>query len=251
MEDVKKKCYIAGKIGDLKPEEYQERFAQAEKEVMALGFDPVSPLKLPHKHGRSWAEYMREDLTAMLQCDAVYALSNSGDSRGATIEIELAEKVGIGIIRQRALATKTLPKILWSQEEIKRYNEWYNSFLGYTKDKCFVHFKMYDPGGKTWRCDLCGIPGVDDKPENDGFSETLKYAKEVGHKSLMADLTEEKIKEMLDKDNCVIIKGQSISDPNKKRVEVRLTGHVYDRSLNMKGEQWFCECGKFAAEEIL
>jgi len=67
-----------------------------------LGLVPVSPLDLPHQHERTWEAYMREDLTAMLQCTHVYALRNWRLSPGATIEIETALKVGINVIHQRA-----------------------------------------------------------------------------------------------------------------------------------------------------
>ncbi len=96
-----RKCYIAGFIGNLPVEEYTANFEQAEKEVIAMGFIPVSPLKLPHNHGKSWGEYMKEDLIAMLQCDAVYAQNNIRFSPGGMIEIETAMKVGIDVIHQK------------------------------------------------------------------------------------------------------------------------------------------------------
>ena len=96
-----KKCYIAGKIGDLPEEEYKAAFEKGKKEVEAMGFIPVSPVDFPHKHGRSWGEYMREDLTEMLKCDSIYALRNWRLSPGATIEIHTALSVGINIIHQK------------------------------------------------------------------------------------------------------------------------------------------------------
>lgn len=67
-----KKCYIAGKIGELAPEFYTEMFEKAEVEVRELGLVPVSPLKLPHNHNKSWNEYMKEDLKALLDCVYLY-----------------------------------------------------------------------------------------------------------------------------------------------------------------------------------
>jgi hypothetical protein len=94
------KIYIAGKIGNLPEKEYKANFDKAEWEASELGYIPVSPLKLPHAHGRTWSEFMREDLIAMLKCDAVYALNNWRQSPGATIEVETAKSVGINIIYQ-------------------------------------------------------------------------------------------------------------------------------------------------------
>lgn len=95
-----KKCYIAGKIGNLRPEVYEELFMQGEIEVLKLGMNPVSPLKLPHIHEKTWSAYMKEDMIAMLKCQAVYLLSNWSESPGATIERETALKVGIPVIYQ-------------------------------------------------------------------------------------------------------------------------------------------------------
>lgn len=96
-----KKCYIAGKIGNLPEEEYKANFEWAKGEVYSLGFEPVSPVDLPHNHSKTWSDYMKEDLVEMLKCDAVYALRNWRTSPGATIEINTALAIGINIIHQK------------------------------------------------------------------------------------------------------------------------------------------------------
>jgi len=95
-----KKCYIAGKIGDLAKEVYELEFERAKSEVIKLGYEPISPVDLPHAHGKTWSEYMREDLVALMGCDTLYAIRNWRQSPGATIEINLALSVGINIIHQ-------------------------------------------------------------------------------------------------------------------------------------------------------
>ena len=95
-----KKCYIAGFIGNLPVEEYTKNFEEAKNEVVKLGYVPVSPLDLPHNHGKTWGEYMREDLKAMLDCHSLYALRNWRLSPGAKIEINTAVSVGLHIIHQ-------------------------------------------------------------------------------------------------------------------------------------------------------
>lgn len=96
-----KKCYIAGKIGNLPEEEYKANFERAKIEVGMMGMLPISPVDLPHNHGRTWSDYMKEDLAEMLKCDAVYALKNWRLSPGATIEINTALAIGINIIHQQ------------------------------------------------------------------------------------------------------------------------------------------------------
>lgn len=97
---IMKKCYIAGKIGNLPELEYKENFEIGKQEVMIMGFVPISPVDLPHNHGKSWSEYMREDLTELLKCHSLYALKNWRQSPGAIIEVNTALSVGINIIHQ-------------------------------------------------------------------------------------------------------------------------------------------------------
>lgn len=97
-----KKCYIAGKITGLPEKEYMAKFADAEDEVkQLLGIeDIVNPVTLPHNHGRTWSDYMRECLKEMLDCDVVFALDNWEDSEGARTELSLAQKLGMKIFYQ-------------------------------------------------------------------------------------------------------------------------------------------------------
>lgn len=88
------RIYIAGKIGDLPKEEYEVNFAVGSIEGAILGYQSISPLYLPHKHDKTWKSYMREDLRALKECDAIYMLRNWTDSRGAKIEHWFAKRYG-------------------------------------------------------------------------------------------------------------------------------------------------------------
>ena len=101
-----KKCYIAGKIGDTHESVYKAKFEQAKQEVRDMGFEPISPVDLPHAHDKTWTSYMKEDLTIMLQCDCVYALRDWRHSPGAKIEIRTATDVGIAVYHQSHLTEK-------------------------------------------------------------------------------------------------------------------------------------------------
>lgn len=101
MELNTKDCYIAGKISGLSEEEYTSNFLKAKEEVLILGLNPINPVELNHDHDKSWLSYMREDLSEMLKCSHVYALSNWEDSRGAKVEVTLAKELGISVIYQK------------------------------------------------------------------------------------------------------------------------------------------------------
>lgn len=97
---TKEKCYIAGKITGLPEAEYRANFEIAKKILVEMGYEPISPLDLPHNHGHSWAEYLREDIAALVECQKLFAMMDWPDSRGATIEVGLATALGLAMIYQ-------------------------------------------------------------------------------------------------------------------------------------------------------
>jgi len=95
-----KRFYIAGRIAN--EDGYRVKFAQACSEVSRLGHRPISPCDI-HDNGCNhieWAEWMVCDLHAMLDCDGVYALRDWRSSKGATIEVQLAMRLGKEIVYQ-------------------------------------------------------------------------------------------------------------------------------------------------------
>lgn len=88
------KVYISGPMTG-RPDYNKPAFMEAEKIIMEMGHDPVNPATLPHDHGRTWGEYMREDIKALMDCEAILMLDGWIDSRGARIEYELAVSLGI------------------------------------------------------------------------------------------------------------------------------------------------------------
>lgn len=95
----KLKCYISGKITGI--DNYVELFNSAEKYLLLKGYDVVNPVNLAHDHDKSWESYMKEDLKALLDCDAIYMLKNWHKSKGAIIEKTLAYQLGIQIINEK------------------------------------------------------------------------------------------------------------------------------------------------------
>lgn len=87
------KIYISGPITGV--ENYVEAFEQAEQKLIAEGHEVVNPCKLPHNHDKSWESYMKEDIKAMLDCDAILLLPRWHKSKGAAIESDIAFRLGI------------------------------------------------------------------------------------------------------------------------------------------------------------
>lgn len=88
------RIYLAGKITGMEQEAAQ-KFEQAEKQLSEL--DVVNPMKLPHKHGKSWREYLAECIQHLVTCEAIYLLDNWHQSRGARLEYLIARRLGLMI----------------------------------------------------------------------------------------------------------------------------------------------------------
>jgi hypothetical protein len=91
------KCYIAGPVSGLDEKEYRASFRKAEIAVAIMGYEPVNPVELPHNHDKTWLSCMREAITEMMKCDMVYVHGDWEQSRGASIEVQLAKDLGIPI----------------------------------------------------------------------------------------------------------------------------------------------------------
>ncbi len=78
----KKAIYIAGPITGV--ENYWEAFEKAEDELIALGFIPLTPTRLPI--GLSNAQYAKINLATIDAADAVLFLPGWDESRGAQLE---------------------------------------------------------------------------------------------------------------------------------------------------------------------
>ncbi|AZG43467.1 DUF4406 domain-containing protein [Gordonia insulae] len=76
-------------------------FEQAANMLRAIGYDVVSPHEFGEEgEGKSWADYLREDLIAMLDgCTAVATLTGWEESRGAQLEVHVASALEMRVER--------------------------------------------------------------------------------------------------------------------------------------------------------
>ena len=87
------KIYISGSIaGD---GDYVTTFARVEADLLAEGHEVVNPVTLPHNHGKTYAEYMKEDIKALLDCDQIYMIQGWTNSPGAQFELQVANMCGV------------------------------------------------------------------------------------------------------------------------------------------------------------
>jgi hypothetical protein len=79
-------------------------FDAAEKSLKEMGYEVINPLNLfnmPLEEGSyniPWEGYMRIDIKALCDCDAIYQLAGWENSRGATLEAIIASALDMRII---------------------------------------------------------------------------------------------------------------------------------------------------------
>jgi hypothetical protein len=89
-----KRIYIAGPMTGLPDFNYPAFNAEAAR-LRALGYHVENPAENKHPQDQTWEGYMRAALRQMLTCDAVAVLDGWASSKGATLELNVADEVGI------------------------------------------------------------------------------------------------------------------------------------------------------------
>ena len=91
------KIYIAGPMTALADLNFPAFHAEAAR-LRALGHEVINPAEInPDKH-MTWRECMRTDIAALVFCDAVQLLPGWENSKGATLEHHIAERLGLHIL---------------------------------------------------------------------------------------------------------------------------------------------------------
>lgn len=97
----KKKIYISGQISGLTRPEYVANFLAAARLLNAQGYDVVNPLFNGVDATQPWQVHMKADIRLLIECDAIFMLSNWELSNGATLEREIAKGLGLRIEYER------------------------------------------------------------------------------------------------------------------------------------------------------
>ena len=91
------KIYISGPMTGLVDLNFPA-FNAAAARLRELGFDVINPAELNPDRTKSWQECMRVDIKALCDCDAIALLDGYQTSKGARLEIEIAEGLGIPVV---------------------------------------------------------------------------------------------------------------------------------------------------------
>ena len=94
-EVITPKVYIAGKITGC--DDFVEKFTAAESKLRGEGYKVENPIK---NKANSYKKYIDLGLKQLSDCDYIYLLSNYKESRGAKLELQYAETVGIRVLKE-------------------------------------------------------------------------------------------------------------------------------------------------------
>lgn len=103
------RIYLAGPMTGLPDLNFPAFHAEAAR-LRGLGYDVVNPAELNPNHGASWEDCMRVDIPALLTCGTIALLPGWVDSRGASLEAYIAEKLGMGFFTSVGRIVSPVPK---------------------------------------------------------------------------------------------------------------------------------------------
>lgn len=91
------RIYIAGPMSG-RPEFNYPAFFRAADALTAVGHEPINPARTEGREDcKTWLDYMRAALRDIADADAVALLPGWGESRGATVERNLAASLDLPV----------------------------------------------------------------------------------------------------------------------------------------------------------
>lgn len=94
---MKPHIYISGPMTGL-PDLNFPAFHEAANQLRAAGYTVTNPAELDAQDAGktlTWEQYMRRDIAALMQCDGIATLAGWSNSRGATLEVHIATRLGM------------------------------------------------------------------------------------------------------------------------------------------------------------
>lgn len=99
MSDKPIRVYVSGGMSGL-PDLNFPAFHRAASSLRASGYEVVNPAEMDAADTapKEWHEYLRRDIKALMDCDAIAMLPGYEKSKGARLEKHNAEELGMRVI---------------------------------------------------------------------------------------------------------------------------------------------------------
>lgn len=112
------KLYLAGPMTGY--EDFNKPAFRAEAaRLRGLGFEIVNPAELNEGNDGDWLACMRVDIRALIDCDGVALLDGWEHSEGATLERDIAHRLGLACFRAKSLRTPRRPTSTLEERELR------------------------------------------------------------------------------------------------------------------------------------
>lgn len=89
------RIYVSGPMSGL-PDLNFPAFHAAALALRGMGFEVANPAE-HEAPGLTWTQYLRRDIVLLMDCDAVALLPGYMDSKGAMLELTIAQALGMEI----------------------------------------------------------------------------------------------------------------------------------------------------------
>lgn len=90
------RIYVSGPMSG-HPDLNFPAFHAAASALRAAGYDVVNPAEFGETPGRAWEDYLREDIKVLMDCTAVALLPGYKQSRGAMLELHIAQALSMDV----------------------------------------------------------------------------------------------------------------------------------------------------------
>lgn len=88
---AKKKIYVAGKVTGEDLAICSMKFGSIQKAIEDLGYEVINPMELVKNPETHWTVAMRICIMKLMTCHGIFVLRDHVNSKGATIEFQLAK----------------------------------------------------------------------------------------------------------------------------------------------------------------
>lgn len=98
---MRRKWYLSGSVTN--DPDFRDKFARAEFQLKKYGFKVLNPVK-HEKDGKEWSYYLKKDLRKLTKCQGIILLDGWENSRGARLELKVAQELGFKIMTFEGLS---------------------------------------------------------------------------------------------------------------------------------------------------
>ena len=88
--------YVSGPMTGI-PDHNFPLFKRVTKQLRDSGYVVMCPTEINPLHDTSWLDCMRNDIKALCECDMIFLLPGWENSKGATLEHDIALRLGLKI----------------------------------------------------------------------------------------------------------------------------------------------------------